>query len=76
MRHPTTVRITRFSRLRGVRYHRGTEAAVFPSRLESFVHPLLEALAMGMPLLASDIPAAREIAERVASFFDPRDPTA
>ncbi len=57
-------------------YHRGAKAMVFPSLLESFGHPLLEAMAVGTPVLASDIPASREIAEGVASFFDPSDPAA
>lgn len=56
-----------------LRYHRGARALVFPSLLETFGHPLLEAMVAGTPVVASDIPASREIAEGVASFFDPQD---
>ena len=34
---------------------------VFPSALESFAHPLLEASAAGVPVIASDTPIHREI---------------
>ncbi len=50
--------------------------AVFPSRSEGFGLALLEALAAGVPVLASDIPSHREVlgpvlGHRVASFDDP-----
>jgi alpha-1,3-rhamnosyl/mannosyltransferase len=45
---------------------------VFPSLHEAFGLPVLEALACGTPVLASDIPALRETAGDAASFVDPR----
>jgi glycosyltransferase involved in cell wall biosynthesis len=57
-------------------YYRGAVAFVFPSRIETFGHPLLEAMLAGAPILASDIPAFREIAEGVALFFPQDDPDA
>ncbi len=55
-------------------YHRGADALVFPSRLETFGHPLLEAMLAETPIVASDIPASREIAGDVPIYFDPGDP--
>jgi glycosyltransferase involved in cell wall biosynthesis len=41
--------------------YRSVDACIFPSICESFGHPLLEAIAMGKPLICSDLPFAREI---------------
>jgi glycosyltransferase involved in cell wall biosynthesis len=43
----------------------------FPSYLESFGHPLLEAMAMGLPTVAADIPVFRELAGDAAIYADP-----
>jgi glycosyltransferase involved in cell wall biosynthesis len=56
-----------------LRYYKGAEALVFPSLLESFGHPLLEAMLSGTPIVASDLPASREVAGDAALFFPPRD---
>jgi glycosyltransferase involved in cell wall biosynthesis len=50
-------------------------AAVFvqPSKLESFGHPLLEAMACRTPIIASDIPASREVCGDVALYFPPAE---
>jgi glycosyltransferase involved in cell wall biosynthesis len=55
-------------------YHRGALALVFPSLIETFGHPLLEAMLVGTPVLAADIPSFREIAGDAALYFPPRDP--
>jgi len=47
---------------------RGAALFVFPSYLESFGHPLLEAMAAGVPLVASGIDSFREIAGEAALF--------
>lgn len=52
------------------------EAFVYPSLYEGFGIPSLEALACGCPVIASDIPASREVAGEWAAFFDPCDPAA
>jgi glycosyltransferase involved in cell wall biosynthesis len=47
------------------------EFFVYPSRLEGFGIPLLEAMASGCPLCCSDIPVFREIAKDLPAYFDP-----
>ena len=54
-------------------YYRGAEMLVFPSMVETFGHPLLEAMVAGTPVAASDIPSFREVAGDVAAYFDPND---
>ncbi len=48
-------------------------ALVFPSRYEGFGLPPLEALAAGTPVVASDLPALREVLGSHASFVPPDD---
>lgn len=49
-------------------------AVVFPSLFEGFGLPLLEAIAHGSPVVASDIPALREVGgDRVTYVRDPTD---
>ena len=50
-------------------------ALVFPSLYEGFGIPPLEAMVHGCPVLASDIPATREVCGSAAVYFNPSDPT-
>jgi glycosyltransferase involved in cell wall biosynthesis len=52
------------------------DVVVFPSLVESFGHPPLEAMTMGMPVIASDRAWAREICNDGAMYADPKDPGA
>ena len=45
----------------------------YPSRLEGFGFPPLEAAALGTPVLAGDTPALREVLDDAAWFCDPED---
>jgi glycosyltransferase involved in cell wall biosynthesis len=55
-------------------YYRGALALVFPSLIETFGHPLLEAMLAGTPILAADIASFREVAGDAALYFSPQDP--
>jgi glycosyltransferase involved in cell wall biosynthesis len=46
---------------------------VFPSLVESFGFPLVEAMAKGLPIVAADTASNREIAADAALFFPPAD---
>lgn len=48
-------------------------ALLFPSFAEGFGFPLFEALAQGVPVIASDLPAFREIAPDAATYLPPDD---
>jgi glycosyltransferase involved in cell wall biosynthesis len=51
----------------------GAHAFVFPSLAEGFGLPLLEALAVGLPVIASDLPALREVGGEHVRFVAPND---
>jgi len=53
--------------------YREADVFVFPSLCESFGHPLVEAMAGGLPVVASDIPVHREICGEAAQYFPARD---
>jgi glycosyltransferase involved in cell wall biosynthesis len=47
---------------------------VMPSLYEGCPNAAIEAMAVGLPLLLSDIPVMREVSRGNALFFDPREP--
>jgi len=51
----------------------GARALLMPSFSEGFGLPIIEALALGVPVLCSDIPPFVEIGGGVPEFFDPID---
>ncbi|MGQ0796943.1 MAG: glycosyltransferase family 4 protein [Methanobacteriota archaeon] len=56
-------------------YYRGARALLFPSLVEGFGIPVLEALACGTPVAASSIPVLHELAGDAFVQFDPLDPS-
>jgi glycosyltransferase involved in cell wall biosynthesis len=55
--------------------YRCCDVYVTPAYAESFAHPLVEAMATGLPIAASDIPVHREICEQAACYFPLHSPT-
>ncbi|WP_439551803.1 glycosyltransferase family 4 protein [Falsiroseomonas sp.] len=55
---------------------RGARALLFPSFAEGFGLPLAEALALGVPAIASDLAALREVGGAVPDYLDPLDGSA
>ncbi|MBP7992460.1 MAG: glycosyltransferase family 4 protein [Candidatus Magasanikbacteria bacterium] len=49
------------------------DALVFPSFAEGFGLPILEAMAAGVPVIASDLPVLREVGGSAAKYVAPRD---
>jgi glycosyltransferase involved in cell wall biosynthesis len=52
---------------------RHAQALLFPSFAEGFGMPLVEALAFGVPVIASKLPTFREVAGDVPDYLDPLD---
>lgn len=55
---------------------RGAQVHVVPSLVEGFGLPVIEAMALGTPVLTSDAPALREVAADAAPCFPATDPAA
>ena len=54
--------------------YRKADVFVFPSFTESFGHPLVEAMACGLPIVASDMAINRELCREAAFYFDTFSP--
>ena len=51
----------------------GARALLMPSFAEGFGLPIIEALQLGTPVIASNLPIFREIASAIPTFIDPGD---
>lgn len=56
--------------------YRSADVYVTPAYTETFAHPLVEAMASGVPVVASDIAVHREICGEAASYFPRFSPEA
>jgi len=56
-----------------VTYMRGARALLFPSFVEGYGLPLVEALACGTPVIASDLGVFRELAGDIPDYLSPLD---
>ncbi len=52
------------------------DVLVFPSLTETFGFPLVEAMSVGIPVVAADTPIHREICGDAALYFEPKNPEA
>jgi glycosyltransferase involved in cell wall biosynthesis len=52
---------------------RSARALLFPSFAEGYGLPLVEALAAGVPAIASDLPVFRELCGSIPTYLDPHD---
>ncbi|WP_026078880.1 glycosyltransferase family 4 protein [Pseudomonas nitroreducens] len=70
-------RLFMFNRLndRGLEYaYAHARSLVFPSYVEGFGLPLVEAMQRGLPVMASDIPVFREVGGDFVAYFDLQRP--
>jgi glycosyltransferase involved in cell wall biosynthesis len=51
------------------RLYKACDVYVTPAYAETFAHPLVEAMASGLPVVASDLPAHREVCGPAALYF-------
>lgn len=76
-RHPVIAASIRFvppgSPGEAAALYRDCDAVVYPTLVESFGHPLVEALACGLPVIASDISINRELGGSAPLYFQPLD---
>jgi glycosyltransferase involved in cell wall biosynthesis len=54
--------------------HAHARVFVFPTRIEGFGIPPLEALSFGVPVVGSDIPVVREVCGNAIRYANPDDP--
>lgn len=55
--------------------YRSSDIFVFPSISETFGHPMVEALASGLPVIAADTAVNREVCGDAALYFEPLSPS-
>jgi glycosyltransferase involved in cell wall biosynthesis len=65
--------IGRVPRTEVIQLLRSARCLVQPSHVESLALPMLEALQLGVPVVSTDIPIARELCGDAATYFPPGD---
>jgi len=69
-----TIEISGASDEKILNLHAHARVFVFPTRIEGFGIPPLEALSFGVPVVVSDIPVTREVCGDAVRYADPDDP--
>ena len=59
-----------------IELYSSSSAFIFPSKMEGFGLPVLEAFAANCPVICSDIPVFHEVGGEAALYFDPDSPAA
>ena len=59
-----------------IELYSSSAAFIFPSEMEGFGLPVLEAFAANCPVICSDIPVFHEVGGDAALYFDPKSPAA
>ncbi|MET0248947.1 MAG: glycosyltransferase family 1 protein [Sphingobium sp.] len=71
---PSLVRLARIDDARLAALYAHAQCLVVPSLCEGFCLPIVEAQALGCPVIASNLSAMPDIAGEGALYFDPRQP--
>ena len=67
------IELSRCSDAQLATYLHHSQALLFPSFAEGYGLPLVEALSVGTPVIASDLPVFKEIAGDIPDYLDPLD---
>lgn len=70
------VELGQCSDLEAAEHLRSARALLFPSFAEGYGLPLVEAIAAGVPAIASDLPVFRELCGNIPDYLDPQDESA
>lgn len=73
---PGVVPLGAMSSVELVEHYRAATVLVMPSLVETVGLPMLEAAAVGVPVLAADRPYAHDVCAGTARYFEPEDPEA
>lgn len=71
--HPFVTELNDCTDLQLAAYFQHAQALLFPSWVEGFGMPLVEALSAGLPVLASNLPVFQEIAGDIPDYIEPHD---
>jgi glycosyltransferase involved in cell wall biosynthesis len=69
----TVIELTHCSDAQLATYLKHARALLFPSFVEGYGLPLIEALQMGTPVIASDLPVFHEVAGDIPDYLNPKD---
>ncbi|HEX8840267.1 MAG TPA: glycosyltransferase family 1 protein [Sphingomicrobium sp.] len=69
----SVVELARCSDQELARHLASARALLFPSFAEGYGLPLIEALAAGVPVIASDLPVFRELCGSIPTYLEPQD---